>query len=232
MPEKRGAVEHLRELSGSAAGQLLVGLIVVLAVFSLLYPEFASQQNGENMARQGAILLVVAIGQMAVVLVGTHGYLKHIKTPDNAYQLFDLGIPAMLSLATIAHAQLHVGGETGLTLWAGVFGVPVVAAYGRWGQHRDKARKLADFRPIPFSKPVIYAPLNGSVAALVQAAASTIGAPPPVIPHVQGQPPSVAAVSPPPKRIVRAPRTRTPIRSPRRPTKTLKQLLAERRARA
>ncbi len=204
--------------------------------FITIHPLFDA---GYNKYRNGKIewwnQLIVAMTKVApVVVIGTHGYLKNIVTPPGAFQLFDLGLSAMLSMAAIAQGQLHVGGETGLTLWAGVCGVPVLAAYGRWDSRRDKGRKLADFRPIPFSKPVVLAPLNSSVHTIAQSAASMLNAPPPVFSHVPVRAPSVAAVAPPKptaKRIVRAPRVRSPVRSPKRPRKTIKQLLAERHAR-
>jgi len=96
-----------------------------------------------------------------VVVIGTAGYTRHIHIPPNAFQTFDYGVPAHISLAMISQAKVHVGGETGLTLWAGVCGVPVLATYGRWISAKDKAGRPADFRPIPVSAPVIYAPLNG-----------------------------------------------------------------------
>jgi ribose/xylose/arabinose/galactoside ABC-type transport system permease subunit len=51
--------------------QLILALALLAGVFSLLYPQqFATTTNLQNMARQGAVLLVVAIGQMFALVVG------------------------------------------------------------------------------------------------------------------------------------------------------------------
>ena len=51
--------------------QLLLGLAVLYGIFAILYSStFATATNAQNMARQGAILLVVAIGQMFVLVIG------------------------------------------------------------------------------------------------------------------------------------------------------------------
>lgn len=210
--------------------------------FMTVHPLFDA---GYNKYRNGkpawwSQLIAELAKKLPVVVVGMHGYKDHIAVPPNAFQLFDLGLPAMLSLGVIAQSQLNVGGETGLTLWAGVCGVPVLAAYGRWGAFKDRGRKLADFRPIPFHQPVVHAPLNGPVAAIAKAAVGMFGepskVPPPIpIPAAPKPAPSVKALNAPepkvlPKRIVRAPRTKAPP-APKRKAKTLKQLLAERRKR-
>jgi ribose/xylose/arabinose/galactoside ABC-type transport system permease subunit len=51
--------------------QIFVAAAVLALIFSALYPDrFASFSNVENMSRQAAVLLVVAIGQMFALLVG------------------------------------------------------------------------------------------------------------------------------------------------------------------
>ena len=209
--------------------------------FVTVHPLFDA---GYNKYRNGkpewwSQLIAEMAKHLPVVVVGMHAYGKYIAVPDNAFQLFDLGLPAMASLGVVAQSQMHVGGETGLTLWAGVCDVPVLATYGRWGSFRDSGKKLADFRPIPFSKPVVHAPLNGSVIAIAKTAVNLTNDPGmPAPPPAAAKAPSVKKLAtpkpPPPKRIVRAPRAKTPARparDPNRPRKTLKQLLAERRAR-
>jgi ribose/xylose/arabinose/galactoside ABC-type transport system permease subunit len=62
---------RLRLATVSTELQLLLGLAVLYAIFAILYPStFATATNAQNMARQGAILLVVAIGQMFVLVIG------------------------------------------------------------------------------------------------------------------------------------------------------------------
>src|SRR3954466_8587572 len=62
---------RVRVSSISTELQLLVGLAALYAFFAVLYPStFATATNAQNMARQGAILLVVAIGQMFVLVIG------------------------------------------------------------------------------------------------------------------------------------------------------------------
>jgi len=69
----------------------------------------------------------------------------------------------MYSMALVSNACVHVGGQTGLTLWSAIFGVPTVAAYKHWGimDHRDA-------RPIPFGAPVEPADLRGPPDAVAQ----------------------------------------------------------------
>jgi ribose transport system permease protein len=51
--------------------QLLLGLVVVYSIFAALYPStFVTADNTANMARQGGILLIVAIAQMFALVVG------------------------------------------------------------------------------------------------------------------------------------------------------------------
>src|SRR3712207_6023727 len=52
-------------------GQLLLILVIMWVAFALLSPDvFPTSGTAENLARQGGILLVVAIGQMLVLVVG------------------------------------------------------------------------------------------------------------------------------------------------------------------
>jgi ribose/xylose/arabinose/galactoside ABC-type transport system permease subunit len=60
-----------RDRGPQAQRGLLISTLVLIAFFSVLYPDtFATFSNLENVARQGATLLVVAIGQTFVLLVG------------------------------------------------------------------------------------------------------------------------------------------------------------------
>jgi ribose/xylose/arabinose/galactoside ABC-type transport system permease subunit len=59
-----------RRLVGTTELQLLVVLLILVAAFSLTYHQFFSVDNAQNMARQGAILLVVATGEAFALVVG------------------------------------------------------------------------------------------------------------------------------------------------------------------
>jgi len=87
--------------------------------------------------------------------------LQHPKSqfvpPAGCWSTKAYGINAMDSLALINQACLHLGGETGLTLWAGILKTPLVALYRNW----SLSGKL-DFRPISFGAPVLYYSLDGT----------------------------------------------------------------------
>lgn len=69
--------------------RLLGAILVLIATFSVLYPDtFATFSNLENVARQGSVLLVVAIGQAFVLLVGG----------------FDISVGATMGFASTAAA--------------------------------------------------------------------------------------------------------------------------------
>ena len=58
-------------VAGRTEFQIFVAAAILAAVFSALYADrFATVSNAENMSRQAAVLLVVAIGQMFALLVG------------------------------------------------------------------------------------------------------------------------------------------------------------------
>ena len=66
-------------------------------------------------------------------------------------------IHAGVSLALINEAFVHIGGETGTTLWAPILKVPTVAVYQK-GRHPEPDGK--DSRPISFGAPVEMLPLG------------------------------------------------------------------------
>jgi ribose/xylose/arabinose/galactoside ABC-type transport system permease subunit len=76
-PESR--IAELRRLDGlghrvralSTELQLLLGLVALYAAFAIPYSsKFSTVDNTSNMAQQGAILLIVALGQMFALLIG------------------------------------------------------------------------------------------------------------------------------------------------------------------
>lgn len=68
---KKRSSDRLSTILRSTEFQLLVGLITLSVVFLALFPDtFGTTQNVRNMATVAGILLVVAIGQSLVLLVG------------------------------------------------------------------------------------------------------------------------------------------------------------------
>jgi ribose/xylose/arabinose/galactoside ABC-type transport system permease subunit len=80
-------------------------VVVVAAVFAFLYPEqFATLRNFENIARQGATLVVVAVGQTFALIVGG----------------FDISVASAMGLASTVGALVMVEYGTGLGILAGL----------------------------------------------------------------------------------------------------------------
>lgn len=91
----------------------------------------------------------------------------------NIYPLFNDNLTPMQSLAIIQGAAVYLGGETGMTLWAGLFKVPVVAAYAFWDTPWAKnARRGMETRPISFGAPVKWGCPGGGYDVAVRAAES------------------------------------------------------------
>ena len=67
----------------------------------------------------------------------------------------------MDSLALIFSSRAHIGGETGLTLWAPFFDRPTVAVYSYWSTAGGKHFPM-DCRPMPFGAAVEHAMLKGN----------------------------------------------------------------------
>ena len=81
--------------------QLLVGIVALIGIFSALYPDrFATVRNFQNITRQGATLLVVAVGQSFALVQGG----------------FDISVGAVMGLASTVGALVMI--EYGL--WAGL----------------------------------------------------------------------------------------------------------------
>lgn len=85
--------------------RILLVVLVLILVFSLLYPEnFASLRNAENMSRHAAVLFVVALGQMFALLVGG----------------FDISVGATMGLASTIGAIVMLNAGTVVGIIAGV----------------------------------------------------------------------------------------------------------------
>jgi ribose/xylose/arabinose/galactoside ABC-type transport system permease subunit len=101
----------------STEGRLLLAAAALALVFVALFPEqFASLRNAENIARHGAILLVVAVGQMFALLVG--GF--DISVGANMGFASTVGALVMVQYGTIEGVLAGLGAATAVGLVNGV----------------------------------------------------------------------------------------------------------------
>jgi len=130
---RRGRRLNLGRLLSGTEAQLIVGLLVLFAVFAIQYPDsFGTSANLEDMTRVGAILLVVAIGQSFALVVGgfdisvgaTMGFVSTVV----GLQLSDgASVPEATVVALLAGSA--VGLVNGLLIaWAKV--TPFIATLG------------------------------------------------------------------------------------------------------
>jgi ribose/xylose/arabinose/galactoside ABC-type transport system permease subunit len=99
-PDPSSSRSHIRRQVATAFSstefQLLVGVATLTAIFVALYPgTFATSQNFKNMAVVAGILLVVAVGQTIVLLVGG----------------FDLSVSANMGFVSVVTALSMTGGR-------------------------------------------------------------------------------------------------------------------------
>lgn len=97
------------------------------------------------------VIPVVIIGDRAAM----HRY--PVRNAPNTYNLYVDNLTPMQSLALIDKSAVYIGGETGMTLWAALMGVPVVAAYNYWHipWSKNQQRNL-EVRPISAGAPVVW----------------------------------------------------------------------------
>jgi hypothetical protein len=93
-----------------------------------------------------------------VVLLGTPQSALKFGKHEKAYSLWDNDLSPMDSLALLYLAQVHAGGETGLSLWAAVFKRPTVAIYATWSD--TGGHFPMDCRPLSCGAPVEWAPIG------------------------------------------------------------------------
>lgn len=85
--------------------QLMVAVLVIAAIFGTLYPDqFATFRNLENITRQGATLVVVAIGQTFALIVGG----------------FDISVGSVMGLSSTVGALVMVDHGTVAGVFAGL----------------------------------------------------------------------------------------------------------------
>lgn len=81
----------------------------------------------------------------------------------------------MQSLCVAAKSKCHIGGNTGVTHWAGLFGTPVVAAYRHWEKLWDKdVKRGMDTRPITVGAPLQHLPLHSDPVKGISKVISTV----------------------------------------------------------
>jgi ribose transport system permease protein len=107
----RSTVRRHRRFAFGNDAQLLVAFVLLSTVFAIAYPDtFASAANLQDMTRVGAILLIVAVGQMFALMVGG----------------FDISVGATMGLvSTVAALEMRDGTSVGvavtIALACGVF---------------------------------------------------------------------------------------------------------------
>ena len=101
-----------------------------------------------------------------LVMIGSYAVGQQFRQMDGVYPLWDAKLSPMDSLALIRLGATHVGGETGMTLWASMFRRPTVAVYARWSSSSGKYPM--DCRPLSFGAPVVHAQLSGDAAGVAE----------------------------------------------------------------
>jgi ribose/xylose/arabinose/galactoside ABC-type transport system permease subunit len=84
----------------SPVGMLPVFLVLMFVVFTVLEPRFASTDNFIDGSRQSTYLVIIAAGQMMVLLTGG----------------FDLSVGAIISISSIVSAKVMVDPDGGIAL--------------------------------------------------------------------------------------------------------------------
>jgi hypothetical protein len=91
-----------------------------------------------------------------LVIIGNYANSGMMPSPRRCYPLWCLDLTPMESLALIHLAKIHIGGQTGTSIWAGVMGKPLVAVY------EDVFVDNWDTRPIGFNNSeVLFVDLGG-----------------------------------------------------------------------
>src|SRR5688572_17051997 len=126
--------------------QLLVGILALVGLFSALFPDrFATFRNFQNITRQGATLLVVAVGQSFALVQGgfdiSVGAVMGLASTVGALVMIEYGLVAGL-LAGMG-AGLAAGLVNG-TLIAKLSVTPFVATLAMLAFARGAANQISD----------------------------------------------------------------------------------------
>lgn len=126
-----------------------------MTVHPLLDAAYDRYRNGSPLWWQ--LLIDRFAGSMPLVVLGLPEETPVLTMPAGAYPVGRTGLTAIEALSLIQRSWLHVGGETGFSLWAPILGTSTVALYadperGGWGRAPGDP---FDTRPIPFHAPVL-----------------------------------------------------------------------------
>jgi hypothetical protein len=100
--------------------------------------------------------------RLPVVVLGAKANVKPGFAGPNVFPLWTEDLTPMDSLALMKKGYAHVGGETGLTLWAGLLHVPTLALYS------SCSASLPEVRPIGFKAEVRVASLKMEMSILLK----------------------------------------------------------------
>lgn len=150
------ALQRMRSVPRLEA-QLLLGLALLYAVFSIAEPDiFPTQRTAENLARQGGVLLAVTVGQMVVLVVGgfdiSVGATMGFASTAMALLIDDLGL-----IGAVA-AAIGLGGAVGLVngIVVARFRVnPFVATLAMLTFLTGLSNELSDGASVPVTDPGI-----------------------------------------------------------------------------
>lgn len=132
----------------------------VTAPYVVVSPLFdAHYDKHRNVIRSWWISVIIELAtRMPTVVLGDFQSMQGLDIPKAA-NIWKLNLCPRQSFALIQLASAFVGGETGMTLWASIFKVPVAAVYAHWDTPWYKnADKGFDTRPISFGAPVKWVP--------------------------------------------------------------------------
>jgi hypothetical protein len=133
--------------------------ITVQPLFDATYDKF----RNANVTWWASVLNTLQT-QFPVVVLGLRENADKLKVSGhNLYPIWQESINAMESLAIISRSSVHVGGATGLTLWAPIFQISTLACYIGWSAHPGKK---TDTRPLSFGAPVVFSLLDGDVKTM------------------------------------------------------------------
>jgi hypothetical protein len=166
--------QHITDYVDRTAGRLL-GQDEFLTVQPLFDVRYDRHRNEKPNWWAEVITCLQRHYKTAVLCTEASGRaLPHL--PDGVVPLWNLGLNVAHSLAVMSKSAGHFGGETGLTLWAGVLQLPLAAAYRYWEPPWPKnAARGMDTRPAGAGAPVVCVPLGCDPQAAADSLLSTIG---------------------------------------------------------
>lgn len=128
------------------------------AVLSPLYDAAYDKHRNVPPGWWAAAARVLSL-KMPVVIVGDGGALRNFPPAqtNNVFPVYKHSPTPLQTMAMIKGAAVYIGGETGMTLWAGLMRVPTVAVYAYWDKGWWKnTRRGLDTRPIGTGQPIAW----------------------------------------------------------------------------